>query len=143
MNNIRIRKIIIVIVALSGTIINAIYGIGLLRAFFNPQYNNAVREILISGIVLEFGWTALLVWVVFKPFERRHILLFTIIPIFFGNILTGINQLMDTPGNLHHFVINTVFGLLYSGLYFFAYFLGKPAESPQSQSLHLQEQRKK
>ncbi len=77
MNNIRIRKNIIVIVALSGTIINAVYGIGLLRAFFNPQYNNTIREILISGIVLEFGWTALLFWVIFKPFERRHILQFT------------------------------------------------------------------
>ncbi|MBC8485642.1 MAG: hypothetical protein ISS28_00600 [Candidatus Cloacimonetes bacterium] len=131
MNNIRIRKIIIVIAALSGTIINAIYGIGLLRVFFNPQYNNTIREILISAIVLEFGWFALLVWVVFKPFERRNILLFTIIPIFFGNILTGINQLMNTSVNMGHFVKNTLFGFLYSGLFFLAYILGKPAENSQ------------
>ena len=125
----RIRKAIIIAVALSGVILNAAYCIGFVRAFFDPQYNFAIREILVSAIVLEFGWMALLLGVVLKPFERRHILLFTIIPILFGNILTGINQLMDTPGNLGPFVMNTVFGLLYSGLYVSAYFLGKPAES--------------
>ena len=131
MKNIQVRKAIIIIVALSGVILNAAYCIGFIRAFFDPQYNFTIRQILVSAIILEFGWMALLLWVVFKPFEARYILLFTIIPIFFGNILTGINQLMDTPGNLGAFVTNMIFGLLYSGLYFFAYSLGKPAEGLQ------------
>src|SRR3989304_5281213 len=100
MKNNRIRKAIIIAVALSGVILNAAYCIGFIRAFFDPQYNFAIRQILVSAIILEFGWMALLLWVVFKPFEARYILLLTIIPLFFGNILTGINQLMDTPGNL-------------------------------------------
>ena len=106
--------------------------IGFIRAFFDLQYNFAVREILVSAIILEFGWMALLFWVILKPFETRYILLFTIIPTFFGNILTGIKQLMDTLGNLGAFVTNMAFGLLYLGLYFF----GKPAESSQPQRLH-------
>ncbi len=132
MKNNRIRQAVIIAVALSGAILNAVYCIGFLRAFFDPQYNFAIRQILVSAIILEFGWMALLLWVVLKPFERRAILLFTIIPIFFGNILAGINQLMDTPGNLGAFVINTLVGLVYSGLYVLAYLLGKPAESSQS-----------
>ena len=128
MKSIRTRKIIIIIVALSGTILNALYGISLLKSFFDPQYDHVIREILISAIILEFGWTALLLWVIFKPFERRHILLFTIIPIFFGNILHSVSQLMDSSGSAGAIVTNTIFGLLYSGLYAFAYFLGKPDE---------------
>ncbi|NOY59553.1 MAG: hypothetical protein GXO75_11595 [Calditrichaeota bacterium] len=126
MNNIRIRRIIIIVVALSGAVINAVYGIGLLREFFNPQYNNAIREILISAIVLEFGWTALLVWVVFKPFERRSILLFTIVPILLGNILHSVNQFGHSGGNAGAIALNTIFGLLYSGLYVVAFLVGKP-----------------
>jgi hypothetical protein len=114
------------VVAFSGALLNVAYGVGLLRAFFDPQYNNTIREILISAIILEFGWAVLLLWVVFRPFERRHILLFTVIPILFGNILHSINQFMDTRGSPGSIVINTLFGLLYSGLYVVAYFSGKP-----------------
>jgi len=110
MKSIQARKIIIIIVALSGAILNVTYGMGLLKAFFDPQYNQAIREILISAIILEFGWTALLLWVIFKPFERRHILLFTIIPIFFGNILHSVSQSMDGSGSAGAFVTNTIFG---------------------------------
>jgi len=110
MKSIQARKIIIIIVALSGAILNVTYGMGLLKAFFDPQYNQAIREILISAIILEFGWTALLLWVIFKPFERRHILLFTIIPIFSGNILHSVSQSMDGSGSAGAFVTNTIFG---------------------------------
>lgn len=125
MNNIRIRKIIIVIVALSGTIINAIYGIGLLRAFFNPQYNNAVREIMISAIVLEFGWAVLLVWVIFKPFERRHLLLFTAIQMILGNFFHCMNLLIYSHSGASAIALNLIVGFVFAGLFIFAYFLGK------------------
>jgi hypothetical protein len=125
MKNIRARKTFMVVVALSGAALNILYGVKLLKEFFDPQYNGAIREILISAIILEFAWAVLLLWLVFKPFERRHILLFTIIPILFGNILHGVSQLMDAPGNYGSIFINTIFGLCYAGLYVFAYFLGK------------------
>lgn len=125
MKNIRIRQAFIIAIALSGVVLNILYGINLLREFFDAQYNSAMREILISAIILEFSWAMLLLWLVFKPFERRHILLFTIIPIVFGNILHSVNQLMDTPGNYGSIKSNTIFGLCYAGLYVFAYFLGK------------------
>jgi hypothetical protein len=38
------------------------------------KVNFAVRQILLSAIILEFGWMALLLWVVLKPFERRRIM---------------------------------------------------------------------
>ena len=89
MKNPKIRKSIIIAVAFSGAVINAVYCIDLSRAFFDPHLNNAIREIVISAVVLEIGWITFLVWLIIKPFERRHILLFTIVPILLGNILHG------------------------------------------------------
>jgi hypothetical protein len=125
MKNIKIRKSVIIAVALSGAVLNAVYSIDLLSAFFDPQHNNAIREIMISAIVLEIGWITLLVWVIIKPFERRHILLFTIVPILLGNILHGINQFVTHSGKSSAIALNTAFGVLYSGLYVVAFMAGK------------------
>lgn len=125
MNKNQIRKIIIIAVATSGVILNAVYGIGLLNAFFAPSCDNATREILISAIALEFGWAALLGWVIFNPCTRRHILLFTIIPILFSNILHSVNQFINFHKSIDMIVLNISIGLVYSALYVTAYFLGK------------------
>jgi hypothetical protein len=125
MKNNRIRKSFIITVALSGAVINTVYSFGILRAFFDPRYNNAIREIMISAAVLEIGWIALLVWVVIKPFERRQILLFTIIPILLGNILHSVNQFETLSENTSAILLNTAFGLLYSGLYVVAFIVGR------------------
>lgn len=126
MKNNRIKMAFIIVVALSGVIINASYGIDLFRAFFDPQHSIVIREILISAIVLEFGWTALLVWLVFKPFERRHILLFTIIPILLGNILHCSIRFDGSGDSVRAIALNLTFGLLYSALYVGAYLAGNP-----------------
>ncbi len=128
MNNNQIKKNVIRFVALSGVVVNAAYGIGLLNVLFANQYNNEIREILISGIALEFGWVALLGWVIFKPFEGRSLLLFTIIPILLGNILHSANQFMNFHKSIGTVALNVGIGLLYSALYVGAYFLGKSGE---------------
>jgi len=129
MNNIRIRRIIIIIAALSGTIINAIYAIGLLGAYFNPQYNNSIREILISALVLEFGWAALLFSVIFKPFERCYLLLFTAILMILGNFFHCMNQIIYSQGAANKIALNLITGIVLAGLFVFLYFLGKGVES--------------
>lgn len=124
----RIRKSVIIGVALSGVLTNAVYSVDLFRAFFDPYYNNAIREIIISAVVLEIGWIALLVWVIIKPFERRHILLITIVPILLGNILHSVSQFGTHSGNSSAILISTAFGLFYSGLYVVAFIVGKGAK---------------
>lgn len=42
------------------------------------------------GAALMFGWTILLLWGAFKPIERRSVLLFTIIPVVLGLVITEI-----------------------------------------------------
>ena len=118
----------IIAIALSGVAINAVYSIDLIKVFFDPNYNNAIREIVISAIVLEIGWIGLLISVVSKPFERGHILLLTIVPILLGNILHGVNQFEIHNGNASAIALNTVFGLLYAGLYVMAFRLGRGKE---------------
>lgn len=118
------RKILIIAVALSGAVINAFYSVDIVRSIFSSQYNSAIKEIMISAAVLGIGWITLLVWVVFKPIERRHILLFTIVPILLGNILHGVNQFGTLSENLIAIAINTIFGILYSGLYIAAFMAG-------------------
>lgn len=125
MKNTRIRKAAIIAVALSGIAINAFYSVGLLMAFFDPNHNNSLKEIVISAVALEVGWIGLLISVIFKPFERRHILLITIMPILLGNILHSVNQFGILSGNTSEIVLNTVFGFLYAGLYAMAFLVGK------------------
>jgi hypothetical protein len=125
----KIGKACIACVALSGVAINIAYGVELLKALFDPQFNNTVREILISAIALEFGWAALLLWVIGKPCERRHILLFTAIPMIIGNLLHSINQAVNTDIEMTRNAINMAGGLFIAGLFVVAFFLGKPTNS--------------
>lgn len=135
MKNLNRRKAFIMGVAISGIVINLVYGSALLRSFFNPHYSSAIREILISAIVLEFGWTALLIWVIFKPVERCPILLFTIIPILLGNIFHSANQFGDHSAGFGSIFLNTLIGFLYSGLHYGAYLSGKSEFNNTNQTL--------
>lgn len=125
MNKNQIKKIIIIAIAVSGVIVNVAYGIGLLNTFFTPNLDNATKEILIAAIALEFGWSALLSWVIFNPFTRRHILLFTIIPILLSNIFHSVNQFINFHKSIGVIALNISVGLFYAALYVTAYFLGK------------------
>lgn len=125
MKAIQIKKIIIVAIAFSALVINVVYGINLLSAFFTFQCDNATREIIISGIALEFGWVVLLGWMIFKPIERRYILLFTVIPIILGNIFHSANQFLNLHKDPFMIALNIGIGILYAALYVLAYFLGR------------------
>ena len=132
MKYIGIRKSFIIAVACSGAVLNLAYSIDILRAFLNLQHSTSVREIMISAIVLEIGWATLLVWVVLRPFEKYPILLFTIAPILFGNLLHSFNQLGADNANSSAILVNTVFGLFYSGLYVLAFIVGKGVNNENS-----------
>ena len=123
----RIRKGIIITVTLIGVVINCVYGIGLLKELFVQQHNE-IREVLISAIALEFGWAAMLIWVIFKPFKRRHILLFTSIPMMLGNILHSINQAIYFNADAGSIALNIIAGLFIAQLFVLAFFIGKPGE---------------
>jgi hypothetical protein len=124
MKNYRFRKSLLIAVALSGVVINSFYAIDIVGSIFSSQYDNAITEIMISAAVLEIGWITLLVWVILKPFERRHILLITIVPILLGNILHGVNQIGTHSESLIAIALNTIFGISYSGLYILAFIAG-------------------
>lgn len=126
MKSIKMKRGIVIFMALIGVLINASYGIGLFRQFFDPQTGQAVREIVISAIALEFGWAALLVWIVFKPIERRHILLFTAAAMLIGNLLTNVHQLKFAGGSVGGMALNLLGGLVFTGLFVGAYFIAKP-----------------
>jgi hypothetical protein len=128
MKNIGVRKSFIIAVACSGVFLNLAYSVDLFRKFFYLQYNTSVREVMISAIILEIGWAMLLVWVILKPFEKRHILLFTAVPILLGNMLHSLNQFGTHFDNFNAIAVNTIFGVLYSGLYVVAFMAGKNAQ---------------
>ena len=123
-----VRKLGVIAVAFSGVVINAVYSVDLLGAYFDPHYTEAVKEIVISAVVLEIGWLGLLVWVMVNPFERRHVLLFTMVPILLGNFLHSLDHFQANNGNLSEIFLNTLFGVLYAGLYGLAFLVGKAEE---------------
>ena len=125
MKRYQIRKNIIRIVVLIGVLINGFYGIELLKIFFET-HSNAFREVLISAIALEFSWAALLIWVLFKPFVRRPLLLFTAMAMMLGNVLHSINQGLNSTAAPGTIVLNLLIGLAFAGLFILAYYLGSP-----------------
>lgn len=124
MNGFQTKKMLIA-VGLSGILVNLMYGVGLLKAFFLLPCDNVTKEFIISGIALEFGWIALLVWMIFKPVERRYLLLFTAIPMMLGNILHSVHQFVNLHSSIGAVVLNLGVGLLYTGVFVGAYFLAE------------------
>jgi hypothetical protein len=135
MQSYRLRKLLIIAVALSGAVINLVYAIDILRSIMSVRYDNPTTEMMISAAVMEIGWIALLVWMTLKPFERRHILLVTIVPILLGNILHGLNQVWTHSVSLQAFALNTVFGISYSGLYILAFIAGNEGKKHKRESI--------
>ena len=129
MTNTKIRKTILILVSLIGITINASYGISLLMNFFIAQNNDAIQEILISAIALEFSWAALLFWVIFNPFERRHLLLFTAIPMLLGNLLHSYNLYTHAESTTGAIALNLIVGIFVAGIFVFAFLIGKPHET--------------
>lgn len=125
MNGQRFRRIYFIAVTLLGVIINGFYGVELLREFYSPRPGPAFREVLISAIALELGWAALLIWVIFKPSERRHVLLFTAASMLIGNLLHGLDQYLYLGEGAGAMAGNLVFGLLFAGLFVTAFWAGK------------------
>lgn len=126
MKSIKMKKAIVIGMALVGVLINAAYGIGLFGKFFAAQIGIDVKQIITSAIALELGWAALLVWVVFKPLERRHILLFTAAAMLIGNLLTNIQHVMFADGTMGTLTLNLLGGLIFAGLFVSAFFIAKP-----------------
>ncbi|MCK5919347.1 MAG: hypothetical protein KAG66_00295 [Methylococcales bacterium] len=115
-------------IALLGVVINSVYAIDLLQTLFNPHHSSTIRDISISAIALEFGWAALLFWAAFKPIERRHLLLFTAIPIFLANFLHSMNQLIYEHSDASMIVLNLLIGFVFAGLFVYAFLLGSACE---------------
>lgn len=132
LNRTRVRKSIVIVVALSGALLDGAYAIGSLLTFFDPQSTFAAREILVPAISLDLGWAALLLWTALKPFERRAILLIAVLPLLLANLLTGANQVIAGRGNARLVAINTLIGLAYASLYLVAYRIGNPAHSGET-----------
>ena len=126
MLKLKTRKNIIRSIALIGVVINATYAIRLLKALFEPGFDNSAREVLISAIALEFGWAVILIWAMLKPLERRHLLLFTALPLALSNFLHSMNQLVYTDAGPGAIGLNFIVGISFAGLFVFAFYLGRP-----------------
>jgi len=120
------RKACIIFIVFVGIAINIVYGIELLDELYAPQTTDTVREILISAITLQFGWAAMLLWVAFSPFERRHIILFTALTMVSGNLLYSIDQSIHTEAKVAEIALNLVIGIFIAALFVLAFFLSRP-----------------
>jgi FtsH-binding integral membrane protein len=132
MNSPRLRRLLVIVVALIGAALNGIYGYQLVTAFLVPQTDAATRQILVPAIALEFSWMALLLWVSLKPFERRAILIFAGATLFGANLLSSYSQWLTNPGDLTPILINTAIGLAFFALFLLAYFAARPKDVASS-----------
>ena len=70
----------------------AVYGSLIGNPDFNPEFQ--MTQIMRVGGILMTGWTALLIWAVLKPFERRFVILLTAFPIIFGLMLVSLTNIL-------------------------------------------------
>lgn len=89
---------------------------------FHPDAD--YRYAMAIGASLMLGWTVLLIWAAKKPFERKGILLITVIPVMLGLIASGIfavfSNLISVEKMIPTWVLQTVLVALYSYSYFVA-----------------------
>jgi len=117
------RKLFVAGMALCGAAVNGLYCLGLFKAYLDPNSTEAVREIIISALAPSLGWCTLLVWAALKPFERRHILLFAIVPMVTGNLLHSLRLGQDPGGSVAGLALNASGGLIFVVLFAAAFAL--------------------
>jgi hypothetical protein len=109
-----------------GVLITAGYGTEMLIQFFRTTPDVEIKEILISSISLEFAWATLLLWALFKPFGRRHVLLFTAMAMLSANILHSLNQILFSGSSIGTVTLNLITGILFSSLFVMAFVIASP-----------------
>jgi hypothetical protein len=71
-----------------------------------------------------WGWTALLIWGVQDPLERRGVLILTAFPVIsglmFSNVFAGLNNLISSSSQLLRPTIFIVLFLMFASAYFIA-----------------------
>lgn len=70
----------------------AVYGNLIGNPDFDPDFQ--MTQIMRVGGILMTGWTALLIWAVLKPFERRFVSLLTAFPVVFGMMLVSLTNIL-------------------------------------------------
>ncbi len=81
---------------LIGSLLDGLTGLDMILSTFMPTavaipYTSTTPSFQFAmgwGAALMFGWTVLLLWGALKPIERRSVLLFTIVPVVSGLIIT-------------------------------------------------------
>ena len=110
------------LVALSMTLY-VFFQINIGMEYLDPT--NELRYMLIAGMALMWGWTALLVWGFMKPLDRRLLLLFTAFPVvlglFAGEFLLYL-QGYSNQGTTNFVIFQSIRGILFI-IFMIAYFL--------------------
>ena len=96
--DIKIKLRFIKSVYLIGFLLDGLTSIDMILSTFMPSavaipYSSTASSFRFAmgwGAALMFGWTLILLWGALKPIERRSVLLFTIIPVVLGLIITEI-----------------------------------------------------
>jgi len=96
--DIKIKLRFIKSVYLIGFLLDGLTGIDMIVSTFMPSavaipYTSTASSFRFAmgwGAALMIGWTLLLLWGALKPIERRSVLLFTIIPVVLGLVITEI-----------------------------------------------------
>jgi hypothetical protein len=81
-----------------------IFILGESPSFHTPQYEWSMRLLGSLGS----AWTVLLFWASKKPFERKDILLFTVVPLMFGAYTSTLYGFVTKAVSLRFFILFTI-----------------------------------
>lgn len=94
---------------------------------FDPGVQVVLKKFLVYGAALGFGWVVLLLAAMIKPFERRFILIVTLVALVV-TIFTSIMVNKQDPFPQWYYWFSMIIPGIVALFYLFVYFFSKPSE---------------
>ena len=110
-----------------GAFLVAMDGGKMLLMLFDPEIPGSQKEWLGFGAMLAFGWAVLLLASMIKPFERRFVLLVTVLALLGNVIIINVVNNME-PFELWYYWFSMIAPGAIGAFYIFVYFFSRPVD---------------
>ena len=121
----RTKRTLLFIAFSVGAFLVAMDGGKMLLMLFDPEIPGSQKEWLGFGAMLAFGWAVLLLASMIKPFERRFVLLVTVIAMVGNVIIINVVNNME-PFQLWYYWFSMLAPGAIGLFYIFVYFFSRP-----------------
>lgn len=129
------KKILLYVAYSIGMFMAALSVIVMLLMLFDPeQGQGTLKKFLVYGAALGFGFVILLLAAMFRPFERRFVLIVTLVT-FLVTIFTSIIVHKHDPFQMWYYWFSMIIPGIVALFYLFVYFFSCPADTEKEKNI--------